>query len=45
MSGELRPSQAIERGTVRITGDVALFERFVELFHIPGPSRADAHDA
>ena len=45
MSGELRPSQAIERSAVRITGDVALFERFVELFHIPGPSRADAHDA
>ncbi len=45
MSGELLPAEAIERGAVRITGDAALFERFVELFHIPGQSRANAHGA
>jgi DNA-binding HxlR family transcriptional regulator/putative sterol carrier protein len=35
MSGELRPAEAIERGAVRVSGDAALLDRFVELFHIP----------
>jgi DNA-binding HxlR family transcriptional regulator len=34
LSGELSPAQAIEGGSVRLEGDPALLERFVELFHI-----------
>jgi DNA-binding HxlR family transcriptional regulator len=41
LSGELSAADAISDGTVRITGDPALLERFTEMFHIPGraPSR------
>jgi putative sterol carrier protein len=35
MSGALQPAQAIASGRVHLTGDAALLERFVELFHIP----------
>jgi DNA-binding HxlR family transcriptional regulator/putative sterol carrier protein len=35
LTGELNPAEAIESGRVRITGRRKLFERFVEVFHIP----------
>jgi DNA-binding HxlR family transcriptional regulator len=35
MSGEVSPGEAIERGSVRLVGDPALLDRFIELFHIP----------
>jgi DNA-binding HxlR family transcriptional regulator len=35
MAGELPPEQAIADGHVRLTGDPALLDRFVELFTIP----------
>jgi len=35
LAGEVTPAQALEDGSVRITGDPALLDRFVELFHIP----------
>jgi DNA-binding HxlR family transcriptional regulator/putative sterol carrier protein len=35
LTGELSPAEAIETGTVQITGKRKLFERFVEVFHIP----------
>jgi DNA-binding HxlR family transcriptional regulator len=35
LTGELSPAEAIESGRVRITGKRELFERFVEVFHIP----------
>jgi DNA-binding HxlR family transcriptional regulator len=35
LTGELSPAEAIESGRVRITGRRKLFERFVEVFHIP----------
>jgi len=37
LAGELRPSEAIESGSVRLTGDPDLLTRFVEVFHIPPP--------
>lgn len=36
MAGELAPRQAIEAGRVRVRGDAALLDRFVEIFHV-GP--------
>jgi DNA-binding HxlR family transcriptional regulator/putative sterol carrier protein len=35
MSGALSPADAVASGSVRLTGDAALLERFVEMFHIP----------
>jgi len=35
MAGELGPAEAIASGSVRLTGDPALLDRFVELFRIP----------
>jgi DNA-binding HxlR family transcriptional regulator len=35
LTGELSPAEAIESGRVRVTGKLKLFERFVEVFHIP----------
>jgi DNA-binding HxlR family transcriptional regulator len=35
MSGELSPDEAVRSGQVRVTGNVELLERFVEIFHIP----------
>jgi DNA-binding HxlR family transcriptional regulator len=35
MARELSVSDAIENGLVRVTGDPALFDRFVDMFHIP----------
>jgi hypothetical protein len=35
LTGELGPREAIKSGRVRITGKLALLERFVEVFHIP----------
>lgn len=34
MAGELSPSEALETGSVRLTGDPNLFAWFVEIFHI-----------
>jgi DNA-binding HxlR family transcriptional regulator len=34
-TGKLSPAEAIESGRVRVTGKRKLFERFVEVFHIP----------
>jgi DNA-binding HxlR family transcriptional regulator/putative sterol carrier protein len=36
MAGELAPREAIETGRVRVRGDAALLDRFVEIFHV-GP--------
>lgn len=36
MSGELSPADALENGSVQVTGDASLLGRFVEVFHIPG---------
>jgi DNA-binding HxlR family transcriptional regulator len=35
MAGEISPAEAIESGSVRLTGDGVLLERFVDCFHIP----------
>jgi DNA-binding HxlR family transcriptional regulator len=35
LAGEVSPSQAIDSGILRVTGDPALLERFAELFQIP----------
>jgi DNA-binding HxlR family transcriptional regulator/putative sterol carrier protein len=35
LTGELSPTEAIESGRVKVTGKRKLFERFVEVFHIP----------
>jgi len=35
LTGELDPVDAIDSGTVNITGKPDLFKRFVEIFHIP----------
>jgi DNA-binding HxlR family transcriptional regulator len=35
LAGELSPADALAGGTVRITGDAGLLDRFVELFHMP----------
>ncbi len=34
MAGELTPAEAIDAGSVRLTGDARLLSRFVETFHI-----------
>ena len=42
MAAELAPVDAIQCGAVTLTGDPALLERFVDVFHIPPtPSRAE----
>jgi putative sterol carrier protein len=35
LTGELAPSEAVLSGILRITGDRALLDRFVEMFHMP----------
>ena len=35
LAGDVTPSQAIDSGILRVTGDPALLERFAELFQIP----------
>ena len=35
LAGELSPADAIQAGSVRVTGDPDLLARFVEAFHIP----------
>ena len=35
LAGEVSPSQALDSGILRVTGDPALLERFAELFQIP----------
>jgi DNA-binding HxlR family transcriptional regulator len=35
LAGEVSPSQAIDGGMLRVTGDPALLERFAEMFQIP----------
>jgi DNA-binding HxlR family transcriptional regulator len=35
LSGELIPGEAVQTGSVRLTGDPDLLTRFVEAFHIP----------
>jgi DNA-binding HxlR family transcriptional regulator len=35
MAGELSPGEAVENGSVRLTGDADLLSRFVEVFRIP----------
>ncbi len=35
LAGALSPAEAIENGSVRLTGDPGLLSRFVEVFHIP----------
>jgi DNA-binding HxlR family transcriptional regulator len=42
LAGEVSPSEAIESGSVRVSGDPALLERFATLFRIPGPRRPPA---
>jgi DNA-binding HxlR family transcriptional regulator len=37
LAGELSPGEAIESGSVRLTGDPGLLTRFVEVFSIPPP--------
>lgn len=39
LTHETSPRDAVERGLVRITGDAALLERFVEFFTIPAAPR------
>lgn len=34
LSGEVTPAEAVERGLVRVSGDLALLDRFVEVFRI-----------
>lgn len=40
LAGELAPSEAVAGGAVRLTGDPALLDRFVQVFHIPPPASA-----
>lgn len=35
MAGEMSPREAVETGSVRLTGDLDLLAWFVEIFHIP----------
>jgi DNA-binding HxlR family transcriptional regulator len=42
LAGELSPSEAVASGVVRLTGDPALLDRFVEVFHIPPPPASAA---
>jgi DNA-binding HxlR family transcriptional regulator len=35
LTGELTAADALEDGKVQISGDLALFHRFVEIFHLP----------
>jgi DNA-binding HxlR family transcriptional regulator len=35
MTGELSAAQALENGSVQVSGSAKLFERFAEIFHIP----------
>jgi DNA-binding HxlR family transcriptional regulator len=35
LAGELGPGEAVTGGAVRLTGDPALLDRFVQVFHIP----------
>jgi DNA-binding HxlR family transcriptional regulator len=35
LAGEMSPREAIETGSVRLTGDRTLFSWFIEIFHIP----------
>ena len=35
LAGELSPSEAVDSGCVRLTGNAALLDRFAELFQIP----------
>jgi DNA-binding HxlR family transcriptional regulator len=35
LTGDLSPAEAIESGTVKVTGKRKLLDRFVEVFHIP----------
>jgi DNA-binding HxlR family transcriptional regulator len=43
MAGETSPAEAVERGSVHLTGDPDLLERFVEVFHIqPAPAPVPA---
>jgi DNA-binding HxlR family transcriptional regulator len=37
LSGELRPAEALARGSIRITGDTRLLELFTQLFRLPEP--------
>lgn len=37
MSREITPAQALESGRVRIQGDPAWLDRFVEVFHVGPP--------
>lgn len=39
LARETSPREAIDHGLVRVTGDVALLERFVEFFNIPAAPR------
>lgn len=44
LCGELSPYDALESGSIRVTGDCKLLERFVEIFHIPpAPATRPAH--
>jgi DNA-binding HxlR family transcriptional regulator len=42
MTGELSPAEALDRGSVRISGKRELLDRFVELFRIPPAPAAAA---
>jgi DNA-binding HxlR family transcriptional regulator len=42
LAGELGPSEAVAGGAVRLTGDPALLDRFVQVFHIPPPPASAA---
>lgn len=35
LTGQVPPEQAVESGRIRLSGDAALLERFVEIFEIP----------
>jgi DNA-binding HxlR family transcriptional regulator len=37
LAGELNPREAVASGAVRLTGDPALLDRFVDVFQIPPP--------
>jgi DNA-binding HxlR family transcriptional regulator len=43
LAGEITPAEAIDRGIVRIAGDPALLDRFVEIFRI-GPAEGKSED-
>jgi DNA-binding HxlR family transcriptional regulator/putative sterol carrier protein len=42
LNGTLEPAAAVQSGTVRITGDPELLERFVEMFHVPAAPKVMA---